>query len=214
VPKNITLILLPSRAPELNPVENVWQYLRANWLSNRVFETYEDIIDAACPGLAKPHRPTASHHLNRNARLGPRRSKIRAIGITSKFPTCVTGNYRSRTKKNLERTGRRIRSATLRACDSSISQAVQAAEHAGQMGPARVPPEADDHSTILAGSAVLRNSRLPTIGSANGRHGGQGRGPEKAFVAELTRNGVWIWNLAGKRLDHQAAEGRVGAERQ
>jgi transposase len=30
------MILLPSRAPELNPVENVWQYLRANWLSNRV----------------------------------------------------------------------------------------------------------------------------------------------------------------------------------
>lgn len=42
------MILLPSRAPELNPVENVWQYLRANWLSNRVFETYEEIIDAAC----------------------------------------------------------------------------------------------------------------------------------------------------------------------
>jgi transposase len=48
VPKNMTLIFLPSRAPELNPVENVWQYLRANWLSNRVFETYEAIIDAAC----------------------------------------------------------------------------------------------------------------------------------------------------------------------
>jgi hypothetical protein len=31
---------LPSRAPELNPVENVWQYLRHNWLSNTVFENY------------------------------------------------------------------------------------------------------------------------------------------------------------------------------
>jgi transposase len=48
VPKNMTLIFLPSRAPELNPVENVWQYLRQNWLSNRVFDTYEAIIDAAC----------------------------------------------------------------------------------------------------------------------------------------------------------------------
>jgi transposase len=44
---NITPILLPSRAPELNPVENIWQYLRANWLSNRVFENYDAIIDAA-----------------------------------------------------------------------------------------------------------------------------------------------------------------------
>jgi transposase len=48
VPKNLTLIFLPSRAPELNPVENIWQYLRQTWLSNRVFETYEAIIDAAC----------------------------------------------------------------------------------------------------------------------------------------------------------------------
>jgi hypothetical protein len=52
-PKNITRILLPSRAPELNPVENIWQYLRANWLSNRVFETYDDIIDAACDAWRK-----------------------------------------------------------------------------------------------------------------------------------------------------------------
>jgi hypothetical protein len=48
VPKNITLLFLPSRAPELNPVENIWQYLRQTYLSNRVFETYHDILDAAC----------------------------------------------------------------------------------------------------------------------------------------------------------------------
>ena len=48
MPDNITPILLPSRAPELNPVENIWQYLRANWLSNRVFESYDDIIEAIC----------------------------------------------------------------------------------------------------------------------------------------------------------------------
>ena len=53
MPKNITPIFLPSRSPELNPVENIWQYLRANWLSNRVFETYDDIIDAACEAWRK-----------------------------------------------------------------------------------------------------------------------------------------------------------------
>jgi transposase len=52
-PKNITPILLPSRSPELNPVEQVWQYLRANFLSNRVFETYDEIIDAACHAWQK-----------------------------------------------------------------------------------------------------------------------------------------------------------------
>ena len=53
IPKNMTLIFLPSRSPELNPVENIWQYLRANWLSNRVFETYDDIIEAACDAWNK-----------------------------------------------------------------------------------------------------------------------------------------------------------------
>ena len=48
VPKNLTLIFLPSRSPELNPVENIWQYLRSNWLSNSVFDDYDAIIDAAC----------------------------------------------------------------------------------------------------------------------------------------------------------------------
>ena len=28
-------------------------YLRANWLSSRVFETYEDIVDAACEAWNK-----------------------------------------------------------------------------------------------------------------------------------------------------------------
>ncbi len=48
LPKNLTIILLPSRSPELNPVENIWQYLRQNWLSNRVFEDYDAILDAGC----------------------------------------------------------------------------------------------------------------------------------------------------------------------
>jgi hypothetical protein len=36
VPPNITLLPLPPRCPELNPVENVWQFMRDNWLSNRM----------------------------------------------------------------------------------------------------------------------------------------------------------------------------------
>ncbi len=53
LPKNITIILLPSRSPELNPVENIWQYLRQNWLSNRVFETYDAILEAGCEAWNK-----------------------------------------------------------------------------------------------------------------------------------------------------------------
>ena len=48
VPNNITLMPLPSKSPELNPVENVWQFMRDNWLSNRVFKSYNDILDHCC----------------------------------------------------------------------------------------------------------------------------------------------------------------------
>lgn len=48
VPPNITLVPLPSKCPELNPQENVWQFMRDNWLSNRVFKSYDDIVDHCC----------------------------------------------------------------------------------------------------------------------------------------------------------------------
>ena len=40
-----SVMRLPAKAPELNPVETVWQFLRRNWLSNRVFPSYDDILD-------------------------------------------------------------------------------------------------------------------------------------------------------------------------
>lgn len=53
LPANVTSIWPPSLSPELNPVESVSQSLRQNWLSNRVFETYDDFIDAACDAWNK-----------------------------------------------------------------------------------------------------------------------------------------------------------------
>ena len=48
VPENLTLLPLPSYAPELNPVENVWEYLRQNKLSHRVWEGYDAIVATCC----------------------------------------------------------------------------------------------------------------------------------------------------------------------
>jgi transposase len=48
VPANISLLELPPYAPELNPVENVWQFLRANWLAISVFDDYTAIVDVCC----------------------------------------------------------------------------------------------------------------------------------------------------------------------
>lgn len=48
VPDNITIIALPAKCSELNPVENIWQIMRDNWLSNRVFTSYDNIVDHCC----------------------------------------------------------------------------------------------------------------------------------------------------------------------
>ena len=53
VPDNLTLLPLPPRSPELNPVENVWQFMRDNWLSNRVFSSHDDIVDHCCEAWNK-----------------------------------------------------------------------------------------------------------------------------------------------------------------
>ena len=48
IPDNITIVPLPPKSPELNPVENIWQFMRENWLSNRIFKSYDDIVDHCC----------------------------------------------------------------------------------------------------------------------------------------------------------------------
>jgi transposase len=53
VPPNITLIPLPAKCPELNPQENVWQFMRDNWLSNRVSKSYDQIVDQCCDAWNK-----------------------------------------------------------------------------------------------------------------------------------------------------------------
>ena len=47
VPENITIVQLPPYSPELDPMENLWHYLRSHYWSNRIFGDYGDLCDAA-----------------------------------------------------------------------------------------------------------------------------------------------------------------------
>ncbi len=47
VPGNISLIQLPPYSPELNPVENLWHYLRSHHWSNRAYRDYEELESEA-----------------------------------------------------------------------------------------------------------------------------------------------------------------------
>ena len=53
IPENISIIPLPAKCPELNPVKNIWQFIRDNWLSNRIFESYNEIVDHCCDAWNK-----------------------------------------------------------------------------------------------------------------------------------------------------------------
>ena len=48
MPGNISLLPLPQRSPELNAQEKIWQFMRQNWLSNRIFTGFDNIVDLCC----------------------------------------------------------------------------------------------------------------------------------------------------------------------
>ena len=54
LPPNITLLPLPPKCPELNVMENIWQFIRENWLSNRGFHDHDEIVDHRCLGWNRP----------------------------------------------------------------------------------------------------------------------------------------------------------------
>lgn len=53
VPENVTLVQLPPYSPELNPIENLWHYLKSHFWSNRAYADYEALEAAAMTAWQK-----------------------------------------------------------------------------------------------------------------------------------------------------------------
>lgn len=53
IPNNIKIVYLPPYSPELNPVERLWLYLKANIIRNKVYETIETLKDSVCTFIAQ-----------------------------------------------------------------------------------------------------------------------------------------------------------------
>ena len=81
--QNISLLPLPPRAPGAQPSK--WQFMRASWLSNRIFKSFDEIVDQV--RLERAHRSALENHVHRSPRLGSRRSLIVRIGIRSGQPS-------------------------------------------------------------------------------------------------------------------------------
>jgi len=47
LPDNVTVLQLPPYSPELNPMENLWHYLKSHYWSNRAYGDYEELEEAA-----------------------------------------------------------------------------------------------------------------------------------------------------------------------
>jgi hypothetical protein len=56
VPANVTLIHLPPRSPELNPMENLWHWITSHYWSNRVHANYDTMLDSAADALEATFR--------------------------------------------------------------------------------------------------------------------------------------------------------------
>jgi hypothetical protein len=75
----MVLMPLPAYATELNSVENIWDYLRSNFLSHCVWDTYEAILDACCDAWT-PSWPNPSSSPQSELKIG-HSSKLRPVGI-------------------------------------------------------------------------------------------------------------------------------------
>lgn len=62
VPANVTLVPLPPYCPELNPVERIWLYLRERYLSQRLLDDYDAVVDACCDAWNKLVAETGRIH--------------------------------------------------------------------------------------------------------------------------------------------------------
>lgn len=60
LPTNVSIVVLPPYAPELNPIERVWLHLRERFLSLRLLDDTPAIVDACCEAwnrlVAEPGR--------------------------------------------------------------------------------------------------------------------------------------------------------------
>src|SRR5262249_14602712 len=83
------LVPLPPRAPELNGQENIWQFMRQNWLSNRIFKSFGDIVDHCCYAWNTLIDQTLEDYVHRATRLGSSRSLNLRIGISHYSPVLI-----------------------------------------------------------------------------------------------------------------------------
>ena len=87
VPPNITLLPLPAKAPELNPVENIWQYLQGELDLQPGVHVLHGHTRSLLRSLEQADRPALDHHVHRPARS----LYVRDVDASATFYATVLG---------------------------------------------------------------------------------------------------------------------------
>ena len=70
VPGNITLVPLPPKSPELNPVENIWQFMRDQLALEPGFQILRRHPRSLLLRLEQAYRHALENYVHRNSRMG------------------------------------------------------------------------------------------------------------------------------------------------
>lgn len=60
IPKNIRILYLPPATPEMNPIEQIWTWLRRHGFRNEVFATLEKVVDRLCDTIRSLSKSTVN----------------------------------------------------------------------------------------------------------------------------------------------------------
>ncbi len=100
IPPNITILKLPPYSPELNPIENLWHYLRSHHWSNRFYKDYDALFDAAGEAWRKVclnESRIRTVYLRHTSRYKNAENKEKAYKWTDQYATLSRCDSRNRT---------------------------------------------------------------------------------------------------------------------
>jgi hypothetical protein len=224
VPDNITLLPLPPYAPERNPIENVWAYLRANRLANAVFETCEEIVARCCDARnffandSDTVRSITTRDYAKTVKVRPRHGHPRSRRRRRRH----WRQHRRRDPRRQRRHHRRLHRLHHRLGRRQLDHLVagahpahrgraarHAAHHLGHRGrgdPAALRPDADGRQHHL-GDGFPRGDEDHHAGRRQGRRGRQGQDDRVSLLRQLRRRA-----LRGPDHRHRAHLGRRQAD--
>ena len=66
IPNNLEIVPLPPYTPEMNPIEQIWAWIRLHGFRNEVFQTLDNVVDRLCDTICSLSENTVKSITYRN----------------------------------------------------------------------------------------------------------------------------------------------------